>query len=284
MTAWDVSRIRDLLLEAGRIALDHFEAPRTELKDDNSLVTDADREIETYLAGQLVDGSDEAILIGEESAEGWTAKRVAAALEGTAWVVDPIDGTAPYANQLPTWGISLGQMHRGRLENGALFLPRTGELFITDGEQVLYHRGARNPAYWSFETLTPLPREDHPWRASGMVSLPQEIVHRGRFSGHNPVQSNGSAVYSVAKLIRGSYLCYIARIKLWDLAGSLPILDRLGFRVVFEDGRDLPLEVTPRDWVLDADSPRLWKSTGLLFIAHDPATLEHMRTHYHSGR
>ncbi|MEX2445235.1 MAG: inositol monophosphatase family protein [Alkalispirochaeta sp.] len=282
MKVWDVSRIRDLLLEAGRIALSYFESTTSEHKSDYSLVTPADRAVEEYLRAQLV--GDGAILIGEESAEGWTQEGIDAALAGTTWIVDPIDGTAPYANHLPTWGISLGLMNQGTLVEGALFLPRTGEMFITSREEVLFHRGARNPEYWAFEKLGPLPREARGYVSSGMISLPQEIVHSGHFSGRNPIQSNGSAVYSVAKLIRGSYICYVARIKLWDLAGALPILHRLGHRAIFEDGRTLSLEVSGENWVLDAADPRLWKSTGLIFVAADDETIRYMQQHYVSGR
>jgi fructose-1,6-bisphosphatase/inositol monophosphatase family enzyme len=91
-------------------------------------------------------------------------------------------------------------------------------------------------------------------------------------------------VYSVAKLIRGSYICYIARVSLWDLAGAVPILERLGFVIVSEHGGEVDSRVHAEQWVLDADHPRLWKSVGLLFIAADRTTLAYMREHYHSGR
>ncbi len=282
MNEWDVSQIRTLLLEAGRIALSYFESTTSEHKSDYSLVTPADRAVEEYLRAQLE--KDGAILIGEESADGWTQTAIDEALAGTTWIVDPIDGTAPYANHLPTWGISLGLMERGTLTEGALFLPRTGEMFITSGDDVLFHRGARNPEYWEFESLTALPQESRGYASSGMISLPQEIVHSGHFSGRNPIQSNGSAVYSIAKLLRGSYICYVARIKLWDLAGALPILHRLGHRAVFEDGRPLTLEVNRQNWVLDAANHRLWKSTGLVFVAADDETVAYMQQHYTSGR
>jgi myo-inositol-1(or 4)-monophosphatase len=166
-------------------------------------------------APRVADGSDPARLIGEESADGWTQAAIDTALTGATWVVDPIDGTAPYANQLPTWGISLGLMVDGVLTDGALFLPRTGEMFITSGEDVLFERGARNPEYWRFDALAPLRPDLRAYDSTAMVSLPREIIHTGRFSGPNPIQSNGSAVYSIAKLLTGSYICYVARVKLW---------------------------------------------------------------------
>lgn len=282
MTRWDLPRIRDLMLAAGKMALHYFDRPTTRLKADNSLVTEADNAIEEFFRGELT--GDGAMLLGEESSEGWTQDEVDRALSGSTWIVDPIDGTAPYANQLPTWGISLGLMQSGVLTNGALFLPRTGELFITDDTAVYYHRGARNPEYWSFDELSPMAVQEHPYAPTGMVSLPREVVFGGHYAGPNPVQANGSAVYSIAKLLRGAYLCYIARIKLWDVAGAVPILDRLGFRIVRQDGGHLTTSVDRQNWVLDADSARLWKALDLLFIARDPQTIEVMQRQYRSRR
>ncbi|MCG8478329.1 MAG: inositol monophosphatase family protein [Spirochaetales bacterium] len=279
MTQWDVSAVCDLMIEAGKIALDHFTSPGAEHKADTSLVTVADHAIEAHLANALASGTDDAFLIGEETSGSMAQSEIDAALAGTTWVVDPIDGTAPYANRLPTWGVSVGFMQSGRLTDGALFLPRTGELFITSGDEVLYHRGSRDPEYWDFSHLAPVAAIDRSYRSTGMVSLPQEIMYTGGFSGRNPFQSVGSAVYSVAKLIQGSYICYVARVRLWDLAGSLPILRRLGFHLQFADGTELTEQVTADGWVLDASSDRVWKSAGLLYIAADTATIEYVKTH-----
>jgi myo-inositol-1(or 4)-monophosphatase len=284
MIDWQVPVVRDLLLEAGRIALTHFESPQTEHKADQSLVTVADTAVEEHLRSRVADGSDPARLIGEESADGWTQAAIDTALTGATWVVDPIDGTAPYANQLPTWGISLGLMVDGALTDGALFLPRTGEMFITSGEDVLFERGARNPEYWRFDALAPLRPDLRAYDSTAMVSLPREIIHTGRFSGPNPIQSNGSAVYSIAKLLTGSYICYVARVKLWDLAGAIPILHRIGYPMVFRNGNVLTTRVADGGWVLDAGSPRLWKCDDLIFIASGQDTVTYMQESYTSGR
>lgn len=280
MQDWNVNAVVELMIDAGRIALRHFETPNTEHKEDFSLVTAADGEIERFLIDRLTRPEVGVVVVGEETADATTPELVTAALGGVAWVVDPIDGTAPYANRLPTWGVSIGYMRGGVLEHGALFLPRSGELLITAGDQVLYQRVSRDPEQWQFDDLRPLPRADNSYRTTGMVSLPQEVVNRTRYTGRNPFQCNGSAVYSVAQLVLGSYLCYVARIKLWDLAGSIPILRRLGYQIRFADRRSMDERVTERDWILDASSPRCWKSTGVLFLAQDDRTIDYILEHY----
>ena len=91
-------------------------------------------------------------------------------MNGATWVVDPIDGTAPYANHLPTWGISIGLMKNGAFTDGAVFLPRTAELYITSGDDVLHQEATADPASWTFDDLTPLSTEPHPYVSTGMVS------------------------------------------------------------------------------------------------------------------
>jgi myo-inositol-1(or 4)-monophosphatase len=288
MTAWETETIRDLMLDAGRLALDYFDDPGTEHKEDRSLVTAADHAIENYLTEKLVgnDGfsGEGPFLIGEETISGLTEDASRDALSGVAWVVDPIDGTAGYANHLPTWGISIGRMEGGRLTDGALFLPCTGELLITDGMQVLYEQGSRDSSRWNFAKLRPLPVTERGYSSMGMVSLPLEIARGGSFSGRNPMQANGSAVYSLAKLVLGEYLAYVARIRLWDIAGAIPILRRLGCLLIRADGEPLGEAVTSDDWVLDPGNPRVWKCRHVLFVAGDMETVEYMRRHYHPAR
>lgn len=284
MKRWDPTKIRELMLDAGRIALEHFEKPSIEHKADRSLVTAADREVEEFLFDRLRIDDGSVGLLGEESGASADQATVDRLTQATSWIVDPIDGTAPYANGLPMWGISLGLVEEGRFRHGSLFLPRSGELFITDGDEVLYERGPRDPAYWRFEEMRALPIEERPYRSFGMVSLPFGSRSHGRFEGVNPTQAVGSAVYSVAKLILGSYIAYIAGVRLWDIAGSIPILRRLGFAMEIEEGRDLDETITDRDWILDAGSPRLYKCAAPLFIAGSRETIDYMRSHFYDGR
>lgn len=266
--------------EAGRIAMSYFEQPEIERKADYSVVTAADRAIEARLQQEFDHPEEGFFLIGEETIHQYDDAYFSEALRRNCWVVDPIDGTAPYANRLPTWGVSIGYMEDGKLTQGALFLPRTGDFLITDGDQVLYERAHRDPKSWSFDNLSPLEPIRQPYTPSGMISLPQEVRRSARFDGRNPFQANGSAVYSVVKLVLGGYLGYIARIKLWDLGASIPILRRLGYTLLLADGTEMTEAVTEATWHLDPVSSRRWKSKDILFIAQDPETLDFMRENY----
>lgn len=283
-TAWRVEEMCELIGEAGRIAMSFYDDPEIEHKADASVVTEADRAIEERLQERFDRPGEGHFLIGEETIHQYDKAYFLEALQRTTWVVDPIDGTAPYANQLPNWGVSIGLMEDGVLTNGAIFVPRTGDLLITDGDRVLYERGHRDPKSWQFEKLKPLEPTEQPYTATGMISLPQEIRRKARFDGANPFQAIGSAVYSVMELVHGGYLGYIARIRLWDLGGSIPILRRLGYHMVLADGTEMDERVIEEFWHLDPEEPRFWKCRDLLFVAKDSETIEFMQDRYRPGR
>ncbi len=280
MKHWNIETIRDLLLESGRIALSHFSAPQTKLKRDSSLVTVADRAVESFLEKSLTGDGDGARMIGEESVDSTTEEEVVSALEGTTWVVDPIDGTAPYANRLPTWAVSIGLMEGGTFSQGAWFLPRIGEMYITNGNEVLFSEESRDPERWQFTNLQPLAPIDVPFTTTGMISLPHDIARTKRFTGDNPVQAIGSAVYSMAQMVQGRYIGCITSLKLWDIAGAVPILRRMGYQIQFPGGRELADTVSSTDWITDARSRQLWKARGALYISQSDETLSFMHHHY----
>ena len=104
--------------EAGTIALSYF---RRALNVDNKLddgrfdpVTQADREVESFLRDKLGRRFPEFGIIGEE--EGVKPGR-----SNVNWVIDPIDGTKAFISGFPTWGILLGLQQGARALAGLMY-------------------------------------------------------------------------------------------------------------------------------------------------------------------
>ena len=89
---------KSLAEEAGALALDYFNKRETlviETKRDlQDVVSIADRNVETFLLERVATAIPEDGFLGEEF--GHQAGR-----SGYTWVVDPIDGTAPFVNGMP---------------------------------------------------------------------------------------------------------------------------------------------------------------------------------------
>lgn len=86
-------------------------------------VTEFDRAAERLLVEAIRERRPDDSIVGEEGA-------AHAGTSGIVWQLDPIDGTANFVYDLPSWCTSVGvEDASGRGLAGAVFVPTTGELF-----------------------------------------------------------------------------------------------------------------------------------------------------------
>ena len=270
MTNWNRDQIAKLIVQAGGLALEYFDIPIRETKRDKSIVTQADRAVETFLSGIFEDPEAGAYVIGEETVETKNEAYVEKALRETAWILDPIDGTSSYAYHFPMWGVSIGFARKGKIVEGALYLPLGGELLVSDGEDVYFgrvFRGHQDPASQLSRYEAPAGKTD----TGGIISLSQGFAKKGDWElrTSNYVHIAGSCVFSLTHIILGGYISYVSDLKLWDLAGGLPLFEKLGFQVRFGDGRPFGTEIRDEFYNLSRGDPGRWKTKGKLIFARD---------------
>ncbi|AHC13888.1 inositol monophosphatase family protein [Salinispira pacifica] len=275
--AWKPEMIAEVLHECGRLALDIQQSAKRRIKADNTIVTEADTRIEALIRQRLEekdannspDSQGELFFIGEEtsSEHGETYHRQA--LQGRCYVTDPVDGTVLYSNGLPGWGISLGYMEKGRLAEGAILYPFSGELLLSSGDTVLYGRSGKN-RFPEFHQLRELKAPD-PRASSPVLTVSQTIVKHGRYDGPLSVLSTGSCVSSMRNLALGGSVGYLTRTRLWDLAAGFPILHKLGLKAFTQDGHEFPLEISDEFWnIPPVERRHHWRmKQHVLFCSHE---------------
>ncbi len=118
------------------VALRHFRSRslRVERKPDRSPVTVADRLIEERLRRALARACPGESVVGEEF--GRTGRDGA-----TFWTLDPIDGTRAFSRGLPSWGIMVGRVERGRPTLGLIDFPAIGVTIGVAPGVAAYERG-----------------------------------------------------------------------------------------------------------------------------------------------
>lgn len=266
MRYWEQEGIIEVLSECGSLALSHFNDPEISVKADNSLVTQADKEIEARLERLFDRPREGSYMIGEETIETRGESYIEDALASRAWIVDPIDGTAPFAHHLPHWGVSIGLAESGRLIEGAIHLPVTGEYYLTDGEALLYGRAHPRER----PSLSPLHVRPAPADSGTMIAVTQELVRNGGYRMPNPVQALGCAVMPLAYLTQGRFMAYVGTLKLWDIAGAIPILRRAHCILRRVGGEEMDDMITNENYELDPDSAVRWRMRAPVFIASSP--------------
>ena len=278
---WHKDRIVELLLEAGGIGQRLKSDMRCELKSDRSIVTAADREIEALFSRELERPESGTYLIGEETIAQKGEAYIEKAFEGETYLVDPIDGTAPYAHHLPLWGVSIGRMEGGVLSDGGVYLPDMGEMVVSEGEESLL--GRREGSRWEWRPLGPLPPRAP--STTSLISITQGIAKRGKVMLPNPVLVLGVAVVPLLGLLQGRFLAYLGSVKLWDIAGVLPHLLRKGFSVtVHPDGerRAVTCRVDESAYHLAPSSKARWALRSHLLICRPEDEL-HLRGSFSGG-
>src|SRR5688572_9863355 len=87
----DITILERLARRAGKMALRYFRHVKPERKEDQSMVTKADREVEKFLRHELEKMYPDHGILGEEFGKG---ERTIKTLKDFrfVWVIDPIDG------------------------------------------------------------------------------------------------------------------------------------------------------------------------------------------------
>ncbi|GIE97329.1 inositol monophosphatase family protein [Paractinoplanes rishiriensis] len=122
----DLQLAQRAVLTGAAVALPHFAALAelpTELKADGSVVTAADRAVETAIRDVLAAGRPHDAVLGEEHGEtsGPDASR--------RWIVDPIDGTALFVAGDERWLILLALEEDGEIVLGVAAHPAQGSIW-----------------------------------------------------------------------------------------------------------------------------------------------------------
>lgn len=112
--------------EAGALALDYFNRRETlvvETKRDlQDVVSIADREVENLIRGRFHEAYPTDGILGEEYG-------LETGTSGFTWVIDPIDGTSPFVNGMPSWCVSIALLHEGVPVIGVISAPYHNELY-----------------------------------------------------------------------------------------------------------------------------------------------------------
>ena len=280
MTTWNLERLLPLVLDCGRMALSYFDYPAREYKSDDSIVTLADKSIEAYLTEQLNRPGEGVYLLGEETIADQTEGYLAEAFRQKAWIIDPIDGTAPFSNNLPNWGVSIGFMEAGVLTEGVVLLAALGELYYTRQGKTFREKLGTDPDTWNEKLGLPHELKGPTHRdlpRGSMISISQQLAREGDYNLPFYVQVTGSSVFNMVSLAAGSYGACITKFKLWDFAACLPMLVNLGWTLEFHRGGPMGLTMDERAIYLAKDHPQRWGTLDNVIMAPSPEAAEVVR-------
>lgn len=246
----DRAQIEDIARRAGDIALRHFRRVAVERKADHTVVTLADREVETFLTAELAAAFPEAGMLGEEGA-------VRVATGPYRFVVDPIDGTSSFVAGLPTWCVCVGLVRDDVPVAGVVHVPCSGELYSAD----------EDGAWWNGERLPLL--GGRPVRGDPFILVHSTVHRRYEIAWPGKLRSLGSTAYHAVLVARGAArAALLGNAHIWDLAAAGAVLGPVGGRYEYLAGGEVALAAL-------ADGRR----APAPILAGTPAALSELRAH-----
>jgi myo-inositol-1(or 4)-monophosphatase len=218
-----------LALIGGKMALERFEGAQVFWKGDDSMVTNADLEIQSWLVDEITEAFPDDGVLGEEGLAPGPSRTDARYV----WVLDPVDGTNNFGRGMPGFSVSIGVFRDGYPAAGAVYDPLGDQLFKACEGNGAWCNGRLlkiAPATLSARSLFTIRT---PW-AEGVPPWIDGWMRRYR------LRRVGSTAL---------HLCYVALgalafvhdhgASLWDIAGAAPVVFEAGGRLTTTTGESL---------------------------------------------
>lgn len=224
----ELSVAKSLAKEAGKIMSYYFEHDqKVSQKQDKSLVTIADKKINTLVIKKLKKAFPKDDVIGEEESSGTYGI-------GRKWFCDPIDGTAGFVYGCPTAMFSLALVIDGVPVLGVLFDPFLNKLYTAIKFQGAFCNGKRL-------RVVEKGFDGGVFAGSGSLKIClktpyfDEIINKGA-----RITTFGGAVYKGCLIARSKLIGYIEDdLNSHDVAGVQVLLEEAGAKVSSLSGETL---------------------------------------------
>ena len=220
-------------LDAGKISLDLRRKGLTkEIKSDNTPVSNGDLEVNKILTKKILSLTPNISIVSEEASENKTRDNLE-----NFWLIDPIDGTYDYINDLDEFTINAGLIIQKKPVAGLIYAPAKNRMFYSYGDGL------------SFELIN-----GEPIKLGHSKNFEKNEIKFVSYS--NKIKPEIDEIYkklNVKKYVRmksslkfcviaaGEYDGYVAepRASEWDIAAGHAILKHSGGSVTDFNGQEI---------------------------------------------
>jgi len=225
----NIQDVVSITKEAGQILLEKFEQDiRIDLKTPDDVVTEADHAAEEFLKERLLPLFPGSGFHGEESGQ-------QLGTNGFTWVVDPLDGTHNYSEDIPLWGCSVGLLDPE-------MNPVLGVLDFPTQKRTQWAEVGGG----AFLDGKPIHVSTNPLIPTSVIGV-QSKIRLEKFPGHVEYASRHYSARSLGSIAYHAYLVSIGRmrgcadlkVKLHDIVAATVIIEEAGGFVSDLDGEPI---------------------------------------------
>jgi fructose-1,6-bisphosphatase/inositol monophosphatase family enzyme len=255
-----MSALDDEILDLMRFAAQRSTLPRfrnlaageVEMKGADDPVTIVDREVEAFLTEALTKLAPGVAVVGEEAVH--ADKGVLDYLKGQCWIIDPLDGTANFAEGKEPFGIIIALADAGEAVAGWIYDPlkdrfchaRRGEGAFVNGERIEARTTGKAPPVTAVSRIFLTPEQ------SAMVDA--------KLAPHYTlVDIPRCAAEQYPRLALGENdISSFKRTLAWDHAAGVLWLNEAGGKAARLDGSEYRVDQHDAPGLVGASSPAIW--------------------------
>jgi myo-inositol-1(or 4)-monophosphatase len=224
-----MKKIKPFLIESalgtGKILMKYLnKAHKIERKEDQGIVTEADKAAENYLLKRIFKEYPQSSVLTEESGEfkksgTWT------------WVIDPLDGTTNYAHGFPWFCVSIGLYDSGNAVAGVVYNPVSKEMFFAEKGKGAFLNGKRIRVSKTKNLKDALLGTGF-YYSKGQTLIEEIEIFTRMNEAALGVRRPGAAALDLAYVACGRYDAFWERrLSPWDVAAGFLLVEEAGGKV-----------------------------------------------------
>tara|TARA_B100001741_G_C16429559_1_gene540254 strand:- start:18 stop:785 length:768 start_codon:yes stop_codon:yes gene_type:complete len=232
----DIKKIIEDLIEtflnAGKTSLElRKKGLTTEMKSDNTPVTNGDLEVNKIISKKINELTPDIQIISEETSYNKNNNLK------NFWLIDPIDGTNSYINNLEEFTINAGLILEQKPVAGLIFAPAKNRMFYSYGENLAFELIDGKPVKLSCSK--DFNKNEIKFVSYSNIIKPEiEKIHK-ELNVKKIVKMKSSLKFCV--IAAGEYDGYVAEPRAfeWDIAAGHAILKHAGGSIVDFNGNEI---------------------------------------------
>tara|TARA_B100001057_G_scaffold188935_1_gene189744 strand:- start:4079 stop:4852 length:774 start_codon:yes stop_codon:yes gene_type:complete len=228
-----VEKLIDTFLYAGKVSLELREKGLTKkIKSDNTPVSNGDMEVNKIITKKISELTPNIPIISEESSDNKSEINLV-----DFWLIDPIDGTYDYINNLEEFTINAGLIIDNKPTAGLIYAPAKKRMFFSYGESSAFE--IINGKYIKLDCSKNFEKSNIKFVSYSNNIKPEiQKIHK-ELNVKNFTRMKSSLKFCV--IASGEYDGYVAEPRAceWDIAAGHAILNHAGGRITDFNGNEI---------------------------------------------
>ena len=228
-----VESLINTFLEAGKISIElRKKGLIKKIKSDNTPVSNGDLEVNRIITEKILELTPEIPIISEETSDNKSIKNLK-----DFWLIDPIDGTHDYINDLEEFTINAALIIDRKPAAGLIYAPAKNRMFYSYGENLAFELINGKPS--KLNSLKEFNKDEIKFVSYSNKIKPEISKIYKKLNVKKFVRMKSSLKFCV--IAAGEFDGYVAEPRAceWDIAAGHAILKHAGGDVTDFDGNEI---------------------------------------------